>query len=232
MPPTTTALAAILAAAFLAGSIPFGLLIARSRGIDIRKHGSGNIGATNVGRVLGKPYFAICFTLDLLKGLLPTLAMGLVLGALGRFTFSLDIAAWWLGAAVASILGHVFCPWLGFKGGKGVATGLGALLGVFPLLSVAAAVATLTWLLTMYLSRYVSLASIVASLTLAPTIAIAWAVSQPSTAIVSDTAARSGRPLLIGVGALLSILVVWTHRANIRRLRAGTELRATGTKQA
>ena len=155
----------IIIAAFLAGSIPFGLLIARAKGVDIRKHGSGNIGATNVGRVLGRRYFFLCFALDLLKGLLPTLAMGAALGALGAFTMSMHDAAWWLGAAVASILGHVFCPWLGFKGGKGVATGLGALLGVFPLLSVAGGVATVVWILAMLLWRYVSLASIIAAIT-------------------------------------------------------------------
>ncbi len=219
----------IILASFLAGSIPFGLLIARAKGVDIRKHGSGNIGATNVGRVLGKKWFFVCFGLDVLKGLLPTLAMGAALGALGSFTMTLHDGAWWLGAAVASILGHVFCPWIGFRGGKGVATGLGALLGVFPLLSVAGAVATVAWLIVMMLWRYVSLASIVASMTLAPTIALAWWLASRGRGAASPDPAML---LFVGVGALLTLLVVWTHRANIGRLRSGSELRAFTKKPA
>ncbi len=218
----------IIIAAFLAGSIPFGLLIARAKGVDIRKHGSGNIGATNVGRVLGRRYFFLCFALDLLKGLLPTLAMGAALGALGAFTMSMHDAAWWLGAAVASILGHVFCPWLGFKGGKGVATGLGALLGVFPLLSVAGGVATIVWILAMLLWRYVSLASIIAAITLAPTIGLAWWLASHRSA--GHTTLEPAMVLFVGIGALLTTLVIWTHRANIGRLRAGTELRAASKR--
>jgi len=220
----------IIIAAFLAGSIPFGLLIARAKVVDIRKHGSGNIGATNVGRVLGRRYFFLCFALDLLKGLLPTLAMGAALGALGAFTMSMHDAAWWLGAAVASILGHVFCPWLGFKGGKGVATGLGALLGVFPLLSVAGGVATVVWILAMLLWRYVSLASIIAAITLAPTIGLAWWLA--SRQRTGQTTPEPAMLLFVGIGALLTLLVVWTHRANIGRLRAGTELRAASKRPA
>lgn len=220
----------IIIAAFLAGSIPFGLLIARAKGVDIRKHGSGNIGATNVGRVLGRRFFFLCFALDLLKGLLPTLAMGWMLGALGAFTMSMHDAAWWLGAAVASILGHVFCPWLGFKGGKGVATGLGALLGVFPLLSVAGGVATVVWILAMLLWRYVSLASIIAAITLAPTIGLAWWLA--SRRQIGHTTLDPAMFLFVGIGALLTLLVVWTHRANIGRLRAGTELRAASKRPA
>jgi glycerol-3-phosphate acyltransferase PlsY len=220
----------IIIAAFLAGSTPFGLLIARAKGVDIRKHGSGNIGATNVGRVLGRRFFFLCFALDLLKGLLPTLAMGAALGALGAFTMSMHDAAWWLGAAVASILGHVFCPWLGFKGGKGVATGLGALLGVFPLLSVAGGVATVVWILAMLLWRYVSLASIIAAITLAPTIGLAWWLA--SRQRTGHTTPEPAMLLFVGIGALLTLLVVWTHRANIGRLRAGTELRAASKRPA
>jgi len=226
--------ALLIIAAFLVGSIPFGLLIARAKGVDICKHGSGNIGATNVGRVLGRRFFFLCFALDLLKGLLPTLAMGWTLGALGAFTMSMHDAAWWLGAAVASILGHVFCPWLGFKGGKGVATGLGALLGVFPLLSISGGVATLAWLGAMLIWRYVSLASIIAAMTLAPSIALAWwlASRQHSSNIAPSLSPDPAMLLFVGIGTLLTLLVVWTHRANIGRLRQGTELRAASKRPA
>src|SRR5947209_12133492 len=92
----------LIVIAFLSGSIPFGLFIGRAKGIDIRKHGSGNIGATNVGRVLGARYFFLCFALDMFKGLLPTLAAEYVLGRLGRFSMPAADAWWWLAAMVAA----------------------------------------------------------------------------------------------------------------------------------
>src|SRR5262245_53758178 len=201
--------------AFLSGSIPFGLLIARAKGIDIRKHGSGNIGATNVGRVLGRRYFFLCFALDLLKGLVPTLAMGYALGRLGHFDVPARDALWWLGAMVAAILGHVFCPWLKFKGGKGVATGLGALLGVFPPLAVPVGAALLVWLAALAVWRYISLSSIFAGLTLPTAVVVQWK-------LLGRSELRDVLPF-IAVAALLTLLVLWTHRANVARLRAGKE---------
>ena len=128
-------------AAFLCGSIPFGMLIARARGIDIRAHGSGNIGATNVGRVLGRTWGVAVFALDVCKGLAPVLVAGAALGTLGHIAAPARDAWLVLATAAAAILGHVFCPWLRFKGGKGVATSLGALAGVFPVLTIAVALA-------------------------------------------------------------------------------------------
>ncbi|MCA9297366.1 MAG: glycerol-3-phosphate acyltransferase, partial [Phycisphaerales bacterium] len=109
--------------AFLAGSIPFGVLIGRFRGINIREQGSKNIGATNVGRVLGKPWGRLCFALDMLKGALPVMIAGLIMNTWGHDLAHLSaIALWgWTLTMVAPVLGHMFPPWLGFRGGKGVA---------------------------------------------------------------------------------------------------------------
>ncbi len=212
--------------AFLAGSIPFGLLIGLAKGIDIRKHGSGNIGASNVGRVLGKRFFFLCFTLDFLKGFLPTLSAGFVLNAFG--SLSQDQAWWWLAVMVASVLGHIFSPWLKFKGGKGVATALGAMLAVFPSLTIPGVGCFIVWLLALAAWRYISVSSMLAGLSLPVfTAAWLWATTQGPLrdAPISRAASFSdGLPFLI-VSAALALLVIWTHRANIRRLRAGTELR-------
>ncbi len=133
--------AALLALAFLAGSIPFGLLIAKSKGVDIRAHGSGNIGATNVGRVLGKRFGFACFFLDALKGALPVVIAGLVVGLWGRPLEGIASAdAWlWLAVGMLALLGHMFSPWIGFKGGKGVATGFGAMVAMWTPLTLPAA---------------------------------------------------------------------------------------------
>lgn len=199
--------------AFLSGSVPFGLLIARARGVDIREHGSGNIGATNVGRVLGRRLGVLCFVLDVLKGLVPTLAAGLLAGVAGSRAVPADLAWAWLGVMAASILGHIFSPFLRFRGGKGVATGLGSLLAVFPLLTIPALVAAIAWGTTLKLTRYVSLSSIVAA-----------TVLPIATAILLLTFATDTPPLpWISVTTLLCGLVVLRHRANIGRLLKGVE---------
>jgi len=220
-------LALVIALAFLSGSIPFGLLIARSRGIDIRKHGSGNIGATNVGRVLGRKPGLLCFALDVLKGFVPTLAFGVWATYAGR----LDLApreAWvWLAVMMAPVLGHMFCPWVGFKGGKGVATGLGALLGVYPVLTVAGLGALAVWLLTLRLWRMVSLSSILAAACVPGWIVLTFVGAQRRGTIDAGTPwLTTGWPFL-ALGAALALLVIIKHRANISRILRGTESRVT-----
>lgn len=228
-------LIAMLMGAFLAGSIPFGYLIGKAKGVDVRKVGSGNIGATNVGRVLGRKYFFLCFGLDVLKGLLPTLGMGYLLKALGSFELSDSVAAWWLGAMVASVFGHMFSPWVGFKGGKGVATSLGALLGVFPLLTVAGLGAFAVFGVVVAVWRYISLGSIAAAVAL-PRVAegVMWlgVVDRLGVGAGGGGGAfpRCGW-VVLGVLVALSGLVIWKHRANVGRLRAGTEPKA-GQKKA
>jgi acyl phosphate:glycerol-3-phosphate acyltransferase len=210
-----------LAAAFLAGSIPFGLFIGLAKGIDVRQHGSKNIGATNVGRVLGTKYFFLCFALDLLKGFGPTFGAGFLSGATKSFT---QPTAWaWLAVMLAAVLGHVFSPWLKFKGGKGVATSLGALLGVFPHLTVPGAAVFGLWLIVLGIGRYISVASIAAGLAL-PLMTIGW--------FATKGPISTGVPFIV-VSVVLGALVVYKHRANMKRLREGTEpkvgQRATAT---
>ncbi len=201
--------------AFLAGSIPFGLLIAKAKGVDIRQHGSRNIGATNVARVLGLKPGLLCFALDVLKGLLPTLGAGLWAGLAGQMTPAAADAWWWLAVMAASIFGHMFSPWVRFKGGKGVATGLGALLGVFPGLAVPGLVAFSIWLITFFRWRYVSLSSCLAAISIPLATAALFGVAGEL---------RAGLPFIV-VGGAIAALVIFKHRGNLRRLRRGTEPR-------
>jgi acyl phosphate:glycerol-3-phosphate acyltransferase len=218
--------AACAAGAYVVGSVPFGLIIGRARGIDIRQHGSKNIGATNVGRVLGRKWGYLCFGLDVLKGALPVLAAGIVMNVLGERAISPGTLMAWLGVAVCAVLGHVFPMWLKFKGGKGVATGFGSLVAVFPWFTWPALVAMALWVVVVRATRFVSVASIVA------------AGSIPISAGVLAVWNRDGTLLhrvgpawpVLAVGTVLAGLVVWKHRANIARLRAGTEPRIGETR--
>jgi glycerol-3-phosphate acyltransferase PlsY len=189
--PWTLAYLLPAAVGFLLGSIPFGLLLTRAAGLgDIRKVGSGNIGATNVLRTGNKKLAAATLLLDALKGLAPVLAFNLVWGPV-------PAAA----AAAGAVLGHMFPPWLGFKGGKGVATTLGVLIGLSWLLG---ALACGAWLVLAGLFRYSSLAALLCVLIAA--VAAWWLV-----------------PVAAPVIGLLTVLVWAKHHANIRRLLNGTE---------
>lgn len=207
-------LIALVPVAYLVGSIPFGLIVGLSRGIDPRKAGSGNIGATNLGRLLGGRYFALVFTLDLLKGLLPVAVAAWVLRdqGKGREEFAL-----WLAVGFAAILGHMFSPFLGFKGGKGVATSAGVLLGVFPYYTVPGIVVILVWIAVFQTTRYVSVASMIGSV-LFPVAYVAIGLTV-GWSIVADQL-----PLL-AFAVLVPLMIVYKHRGNIARLRAGTENR-------
>ena len=188
----TRELTLIIIAYFL-GSIPTGLLLAKAAGVDIRSSGSGNIGATNVYRTLGRSVGVMNLVGDCLKGLLPVLVAR-----------HLDMADPWLaGVGLAAFLGHVYTVFLGFKGGKGVATALGVFLGVSPL---AVAGALLVFVGIVWKTRYISLGSITAAAVI------------PGLVAVLD-----GRPPLVLMSVLIAALVVWKHRENIQRLRAGVE---------
>jgi glycerol-3-phosphate acyltransferase PlsY len=200
--------------AYLLGSIPFGLLVGLSKGIDPRKAGSGNIGATNVGRLLGGKYFAIVFLLDLLKGLLPMVAAAWVLH--GDAHSAREYVLWLL-IAFAAIVGHMFSIFLKFKGGKGVATGAGVALGVFPYFTYAAIVGLLTFYIVFKITRIVSLGSISG--------AIMLVVSYVVIGLIRGWDIFGAQwPLLVFV-TLLAAMIVYRHRSNIARLRAGTEPR-------
>ena len=131
-------------AAYLIGSISFAVIIARFHGVDLRKAGSGNVGATNVGRVVGRPWGYLCFFLDVAKGLVPVLAAGALLRGAEGFPTLMHQAAW-LAVGFGAIAGHVFSLYLKFRGGKGVATALGVVVGIFPYFTYARLCALAIW---------------------------------------------------------------------------------------
>ena len=194
---------AIIVEAYLLGSIPCGHLAGRLAGVDVRQHGSGNIGATNVLRVLGKSWGFTVFFADTLKGFLAVSLAYMLVARTPEAQIYGDCYA--ILAAAACVAGHSFPVWLKFKGGKGVATSLGALLGVVP---VAALSIFLVWLVVFMVTRYVSLASILA----ASALPIAVAMLGRARVVFYFTLA-------------MTLLVVWRHRANISRLLQGTEPR-------
>lgn len=210
-----------LLAAYLAGSIPFGLLLGLTRGVDIRKHGSGNVGATNCGRVLGRRWGILCFVLDVFKGLLPVLLYGVLVHPT-QGAAPVVSTLMWLGVAAAGVLGHVFPVWLRFRGGKGVATGLGVLLGFWPVLTVPGLVVGVIWLGITKRTGYVGLASVVAALCLPPLVA---------GSAMYFLRSRPEMLVYVAVTALLAGLVVWRHRKNIANLRAGTEPRVAWARR-
>lgn len=209
--------------AYLVGSIPFGLVIGRLKGIDIRQHGSGNIGATNTGRVLGKKYGLLCFALDMLKGFLPVFITGYEFELFSSADNQLTptTLSLWLAVLILAILGHVFPIWLKFKGGKGVATGLGSILGMYPYLTLPALIAFITFLIILKTFKYVSFASISAALLLPVYFIIFtqfndWTLTQTYPIIICTT--------------IMAILITYLHRTNITRLLNGTENKIGGSK--
>ncbi|MFO0894029.1 MAG: glycerol-3-phosphate 1-O-acyltransferase PlsY [Phycisphaerales bacterium] len=211
-----------IAGAYVVGGIPFGVLLGRLHGVDVRAHGSHNVGATNVGRVLGRRWGFLCFALDALKGAVPVLLAGWLLGAFGsgeRLEASITLP--WIGVAAAALVGHMFSPFLRFTGGKGVATGFGALAAMWPVFTPSAVAAILLWVVVVLLTRYVSLGSILAALSLPATVA-ALALAWPAWNVA---------PLVpLVTSSLLALLVVVKHRANIGRLLRGEELRVGSSR--
>ncbi len=195
----------VTAVGYLLGAIPFAVIIAKSKGVDIFKVGSGNPGATNVKRSCGKFAGNLCFVLDALKGfvsaMFPVVAtyFGIKLGDEATLAYLPYIGI------VAAVVGHSFSPFIGFKGGKGVSTAIGGLLAV---IWASILVALAVWLLIFYTTRYVSLAS------------IAMAATLP---VASACFYGNGLPLYISIA--LCLVVIIRHRSNIARLLKGTENR-------
>lgn len=219
---------ASIVGAYVVGSIPFGVIIGRARGIDIRQHGSKNIGATNVTRVLGKPLGLLCFVLDVLKGASPVVIAGIVNGTLGRTADHLTQAQMWLWLAVAAaaVAGHIFSLFLKFRGGKGVATGFGAAVAMWPLLTLVALGALVVWYASLRLFKYVSVASMLGAISLPLGYLVSAippdAMDQPLAHTIEHLVHAS--PPLIGT-ALIAFIIIWKHRSNIARLRRGEEPR-------
>jgi glycerol-3-phosphate acyltransferase PlsY len=195
-------------ASYVIGSIPAGYIAGRIAGIDIRTAGSGNIGATNVTRVLGKRYGYPVFAVDFLKGLAPvSISIAIakhaqpILGAVDKFGII---------AAVCCVLGHSFPVWLRFKGGKGVATSAGALFGLMPRVAL---IAVAVWLIIFQLTRYVSVASMIAALAV------------PITILSMIFLGQTDGMTLLYFSICLAAVVIFRHRSNLSRLVRGTEPR-------
>ena len=200
-------LATIIIVSYLLGSIPFGYIAGRIAGIDIRTAGSGNVGATNVVRILGKRYGYPVFALDVLKGF-GAVKISMVMSGQHLEWNSPEISG--MVGAIFSVLGHVFPPWLKFKGGKGVATAARALLALMP---IATLIGVAVWIIVFWLTRYVSLASVVATAAL-PIVIL----------VIGSADGHSGR-LLVYSSVCVAALVIWRHRSNLSRLLRGTEPR-------
>ena len=198
--------------AYLLGSIPTGFLVGKARGLDVRTLGSGNIGATNVFRILGRPAGFLVLFIDALKGFLAcTLVARLaatLAGAPADEALRQNLS---ITAGLCAVLGHNFTCWLRFKGGKGIATSAGVLLAWIPL---GLLIVLATWLVVFFLSKYVSLASVLAAAVLPFGV---WFTR-------SDT-------VYIWITAMLSALAIYKHKANIQRLLNGTEHRFGRKKQ-
>ena len=201
----------LLVAAYLIGAIPFGYLVGRARGVNLFEQGSKNIGATNVGRVLGRPYAVLVFLLDFAKGALPVAVIVPIAFAVDSEASVVFGSADWLriGAGGLTFLGHLFPIYLGFRGGKGVATGAGV---AFILVPGPMLIALGVWILVAISTRYVSLASIAAT------------VAVVASRIIGTTSAFSADASIITVFCLIGAsIVILKHRANIGRLVTGTE---------
>jgi len=193
-----TGLTVMLLLAYLIGATPTSYVAGKlGRGIDLREHGSKNLGATNVYRVLGWRYAVPVALIDMAKGIVPVAILGPWSNGPGWFMVALGLAA---------VLGHMYSPYVRFKGGKGVATAAGMFLALAPLAIV---LSMLVWTATLWLSGYVSVASLAAAV--------------PFPLWVRLTVPR--QPYTLWASVILALLIVYAHRANIRRLRDGTENR-------
>lgn len=202
--------------AYLLGAIPFGVLIGRARGVDILAAGSKNIGATNVGRVIGRKWGLFCLLLDILKGLIPSLAAFFVLV---REPVQAAVLLQWLAVGVAAVLGHNFSIFLGFRGGKGVATTIGVALGIYPYFTVAMAAAIVAYAIVRFSTGWVSLGSL--------TIATVFPIAFYAYVLISERASLAECWPLQIAAVLLGLLIILRHRANIARLLRGEESRVT-----
>jgi glycerol-3-phosphate acyltransferase PlsY len=197
-------------AAYLIGSVPTGyLLVYMLRGIDVRTVGSKNLGATNVARALGAPWFAVVFTLDFAKGFVPAFWLAGV--AVANFGAEPEVGILY---GVAAMAGHIWPLYLKFRGGKGVATAAGAVTGISP---AAAGLGAIVFVVTLLLGRMVSLGSIVASISLP----VAYVI----------VTGNDGSAVTIAAFVFMMLLVLWKHRTNIGRILKGAEPKVFGRKK-
>lgn len=190
--------------AYLLGSIPNGYLVGKAHGVDLRKVGSNNIGATNALRVLGKKWGYFVFATDALKGWAAVMLAWIIgWGWPETAKISLGVVC-----AIFAMVGHIFPVWLGFKGGKGISTSAGVMIALFPIWVFVFGLAI--WGALFFATRYVSIASIAAAISLPVSSGILWALGQCDA-------------IRTGIAAAMCVLAVWRHKSNIQRLLAGTE---------
>ena len=211
---TTTAILASVVCGYLSGSVPFGYLAGKLKGIDIRQHGSGNIGATNAIRVLGKGIGIPVFLLDMFKGWLPVWLAASWITHTGAAVEIVSVGK--VLAGFAAVIGHMFTFWLGFQGGKGIATTGGVLWGISRAGMLGGWIGFLTFL---FAFRYVSLGSLAA------------AVGVPTAMAFQMWREGKWDFVLLGFGIVVMILAFIRHRSNIQRLLAGTENKAFTKKR-
>ena len=197
---------------YLIGSVSFAMLIAKAHGVDLRKIGSGNLGATNLSRACGQKWAYACFAFDVLKGFIPVLAAKILIIPDSPTPAVFCV---WLAVGVAAIMGHMFPVYHGFKGGKGVATSFGVVLGVWPYLAIPGIIAFVLWAIIVLIWKYISLASVVAAAVF-PVLLVIF------TALIESWHFKNLLPLFI-VAVVLCSLVIYLHRSNIKRIIAGTE---------
>lgn len=230
--------ALIIVGAYLLGSIPFGVVIGRARGVNLLTEGSRNPGASNVTRLLGKRLGMLCFFLDMGKGVVPVIFAGMVFDLLGDRPASSDPTVavlsgtemWlWLSVACAAVLGHMRSPWLGFRGGKGVATGFGAMVAMWEVLTFPALATVVVWYGVLRMTRYVSVASVLAVMSL-PVGYLLWALprdalEQPLSVSI-DRLMVASPPLIVTTA--MAVLITYLHRGNLARIRRGEEPKVRG----
>ena len=205
--------------AYLLGSVPFGLLVGKTKGIDPRTAGSGNIGATNVGRLLGRKFFFLVFALDLLKSFVPMVVASIVANRVAPSQRGWALYCLWFLVGAAAVFGHMFSVFLKFKGGKGVSASAGVMLGLIPYYTLPGLLGVGVFVLVLKLSRFVSLASMIGASSfpifyVVIGLAFGWPVF------------GAQLPLLV-FAVVMVVLIVYRHRSNIGRLRAGTESKVT-----
>jgi glycerol-3-phosphate acyltransferase PlsY len=193
---------------YLIGSVPAGYIAGRMAGVDIRNLGSGNVGATNVLRVLGKRYGYPVFVFDFLKGAVAVEASILIFSAGYGDQMNRELCS--ILSGISCVIGHSYPVWLRFKGGKGVATSAGV---IFVLIPLAAVIVGVVWIVTFEASRYVSVASVAAALTLPLTVGAMLYLK------------KLNGPIFLYLSICLALVVIWRHRSNLSRLKNGTEQR-------
>jgi glycerol-3-phosphate acyltransferase PlsY len=196
--------------AYLLGSISFASLIAQANGINLRKIGSGNVGATNLARAMGKKWGYICFFLDVSKGFVPMLVTMFFITEVNTTNLTL-----WLLVGLAAVIGHILPIYMKFKGGKGVAVSLGIVLGLYPYYTFAGIAAFFVWGTAVLIWRYISLASIIAALVFP--LVLAYLIGAKS-----SWAFENLWPLLVAA-LIMPLVVIGRHIENIKRLIEGTE---------